>query len=93
MAVIKERIITTLKELPDDATLEEIERNLITKTFPPALLHTKKVGKYVQKLEKLSHELSKIIQKSENNPRYLQETISIDKVRNTFYTERNFHIR
>ena len=93
MAIIKEKIITILEELPDDATLEEIERAIIVKTLPPALLQTKKVEKQIEKIEKLNRELSAIIKKSELNPRYLQETIPINKARNSFYMERDFHIR
>ena len=93
MSIIKQEIISLLRELPEDATLEEIERFIIVKTIPPALLHSKKVEKQILKLEKLNRELSNIIKKTELNPRYLQETIPIAKVRNSFYVERNFHIR
>jgi len=37
MAVIKEEIISILRELPDDATLVEIERAIIVSSFPSAL--------------------------------------------------------
>ncbi|NVM44705.1 MAG: hypothetical protein HWN79_07295 [Candidatus Lokiarchaeota archaeon] len=93
MAIIKQEIISLLRELPNDATLEEIERVIIVKTIPPALLHSKKVEKQILKLERLNRELSNIIKKTELNPRYLQETIPIGNVRNSFYVERNFHIR
>ncbi|MBY8987518.1 MAG: hypothetical protein KGD61_03610 [Candidatus Lokiarchaeota archaeon] len=93
MAVIKEEIITLLRELPDDAALVEIKIAIIENIFPAALPHSKKVVKEILKIEKLIRELSKFIKKSELNPRYFQETIPIEKVRNSFYVERNFHIR
>jgi hypothetical protein len=92
MAVVKQEIISVLEDLPDDATLEEIERAIIVKTIPPALLHSKKVEKQIQKIEKLNRELRDIIKKTELNPRYLQETNPINKVRNSFYIERDFRI-
>ena len=93
MTAIKEEIISLLRELPDDATLVEIERAIIENIFPAALPHSKKVVKQIQKFEKLNRELSNIIKKMELNSRYLQETIPIEKARNSFYVKRNFHIR
>ena len=93
MAVIKEEIISILRELPDDATFMEIERAIIVKTFPSALQHSKKVEKHILKFEKLNRELSKLIKKTELNPNYLQEVIPIQNVRNTFSIKRDFHIR
>jgi len=93
MAVIKEEIISILRELPDDATLVEIERAIIVSSFPPALQHSKKIEKQIIKFDKLNRELSKIIKKTELNPKYLQEVIPIQNVRNSFIIERDFHIR
>ncbi len=93
MAVIKEEIISILRELPNDATFMEIERAIIVKTFPSALQHSKKVEKHILKFEKLNRELSKLIKKTELNPKYLKEVNSIQNVRNSFYIERDFHIR
>ena len=93
MAIIKEQIIAIIEELPEDATLDEIEKAIIVKTIPPALLQSKKVEKQLEKIEKLNKELRAIIKKSELNPRYLQETITINKARTSFYVERNFHVR
>ena len=93
MAVIKEEIISILRELPDDATFVEIERAIIVKTFPSALQHSKKVEKQILKFEKLNRELSKLIKKTEINPKYLQEVIPIQNVRNSFYIERDFYTR
>ncbi|NVM18858.1 MAG: hypothetical protein HWN80_14170 [Candidatus Lokiarchaeota archaeon] len=93
MAVIKEEVISILRELPDDTTLVEIERAIIIKTLPFALPHSKKVEKQIHKFEKLNRELTKLIKKTELNPRYLQETIPIQNVRNSFNIERDFHIR
>ena len=93
MAVIKEEVISILRDLPDDATLVEIERAIIINTIPTALSHSKKVEKQILKFEKLNRELSKLIKKAELNPRYLQEIIPIEKVRNSFYIERDFYIR
>lgn len=93
MAIIKEKIITIIEELPDEATLEEIEMAIIVKTLPPALLQTKKVEKQIEKIDKLNRELCDIIKKCEMNPRYLQETIPLSKARNSFNVERNFHVR
>ena len=93
MAVIKEEIISILRELPDDATFMEIERAIIVNTFPSALQHSKKVEKQILKFEKINRELSKLIKKTELNPNYLQEVIPIEKVRNTFYIERDFQLR
>jgi hypothetical protein len=92
MAVIKEEIISLLRELPDDATFVEIEMAIIENIFPAALPYSKKVVKQILKFEKLNRELSNIIKKSELNPRYLQETIPIEKVRNSFYIKRDFHM-
>ena len=92
MAVIKEEIISILRELPDDATFMEIERAIIVKTFPSALQHSKKVEKHILKFEKLNRELSKLINKAELNSKYFQEIIPIEKVRNSFNIERNFHM-
>ncbi len=93
MAVIKEEIISILRELPDDATLVEIERAIIVSSFPSALQHSKKVEKQILKFEKLNRELSKLIKKTELNPKYLQEVIPIQNVRNSFYIERDFYTR
>jgi len=93
MAVIKEEIISILRELPDDATLVEIERAIIVSSFPSALQYSKKVEKQILKFDKLNRELSRIIKKAELNPKYLQEVIPIQNVRNSFYIERDFHIR
>ena len=93
MAVIKEEIISILNNLPDDATLVDIERAIIINTIPTALPHSKKVEKQILKLEKLNKELKNIIKKAELNPRYLQETIPIEKVRNSLYMERDFLLR
>ncbi len=93
MAVIKEEIISILRELPNDATFMEIERAIIVKTFPSALQHSKKVEKHLLKFDKLTRELSKLIKKTELNPKYLQEVIPIQNVRNTFSIKRDFHIR
>ncbi|MBY9013558.1 MAG: hypothetical protein KGD70_14385 [Candidatus Lokiarchaeota archaeon] len=93
MAVIKEEVISILRELPDDATLVEIERAIIVKSFPSTLQYSKKVEKQILKFEKLNRELNKLIKKADLNPRYLQETIPIQNLRDSFYVERNFHIR
>lgn len=93
MAAIKEEIISIVRELPDDATLMEIERAIIVKTFPSALQDSKKIEKQIQKFEKLNRKLSKLIYKAELNSKYLQEIIPIEKVRNSFNIERNFHMR
>lgn len=93
MAVIKEEIISLLRELPDNATLVEIEIAIIENISPTMSLHSKKMVKQILKFKKLNRELSKIIKKTELNPRYLQKTIPIEKVKNSFYVERNFHVR
>lgn len=93
MAIIKEEVISILRELPDEVTLVDIERAIIIKTLPSALPHSKKVEKQIIKFEKLNRELNKLIKKSELNPRYIQETIPIQNVRNSFNIERDFHIR
>jgi hypothetical protein len=93
MAVVKEEVISIINELPDDATLVDIERAIIVKTIPAALPHSKKVEKQILKLEKLTKELRDIIEKSELNQRYLQEVIPINEVRNSFFIERDFSIR
>jgi hypothetical protein len=80
MAVIKEEIISLLRELPDNATLVEIEIAIIENISPTMSLHSKKMVKKILKLKKL-------------NPRYIQATSPIEKVRNSFYVERNFHAR
>jgi len=93
MAVIKEEIISLLRELPDNATLVEIEIAIIENISPTMSLHSKKMVKQILKFKKLKRELRKIIKKTELNPRYIQATIPIEKVRNSFYVERNFHAR
>jgi len=93
MAVIKEEIIAALKELPEDATLVEIERAIIVSSFPAPLQVSQKVEKQVQKFEKLTRELIKLIKKAELNPNYFQETISIQNMKNSFYIKRDFNIR
>ena len=93
MAVIKEEIISLLRELPDNATLVEIEIAIIENISPTMSLHSKKMVKQILKFKKLKRELRKIIKKTELNPRYLRETIPIEKVRNSFYVDRNFHVR
>ena len=93
MAVIKEEIISLLRELPDDATLVEIERAIIVSSFPSALQHSQKVEKQAQKFEKLTRELSKLIKKAELNPNYFQDTIPIQNAKNSFYIKRDFLIR
>jgi hypothetical protein len=93
LAIIKEEVISILREIPDEATLVEIERAIITKTLPSALPHSKKVEKQIIKFEKLNRELNKLIKKFELNPKYLQETIPIQNVRNSFHIERDFYIR
>ena len=93
MAIIKEEVISILRELPDDVTLVDIERAIIINTLPTALPHSKKVEKQILKFEKLNRELSKLIKKTELNPNYLQEIIPIEKVRNSFFIERDFSIR
>jgi len=93
MAVIKEEIISLLRELPDNATLVEIEIAIIENISPLMSLHSKKMVKQILKFKKLKRELRKIIKRTELNPRYIQATIPIEKVRNSFYVERNFHAR
>jgi hypothetical protein len=93
MAVVKEEVISIINELPDDATLVDIERAIIIKTIPTALPHSKKVKKQIHKIEKLTKELRDIIKKTALNPRYLQEVIPIKEVRNSFFLERDFYIR
>ena len=93
MAVIKEEIISLLRELPDNATLVEIEIAIIENISPTMSLHSKKMVKQILKFKKLKRELRKIIKRTELNPRYIQATIPIEKVRNSFYVERNFHAR
>jgi len=93
MEVMKEEIISILRELPDDATLVEIERAIIVSRFPSALQYSKKVEKQILNFEKLNRELSKLIKKTEINPKYLQEVIPIQNVRNSFYIERDFYTR
>ena len=93
MAVIKEEIISLLRELPDNATLVEIEIAIIENISPNISLHSKKMVKQILKFKKLKRELRKIIKRTELNPRYIQATIPIEKVRNSFYVERNFHAR
>ena len=93
MTVIKEEIISLLRELPDNATLVEIEIAIIENISPTMSLHSKKMVKQILKFKKLKRELRKIIKKTELNPRYIQATIPIEKVRNSFYVERNFHAR
>lgn len=93
MAVIKEEIISMLRELPEDATLVDIERAIILNTLPTAVPYSKKVEKQILKFEKLTRELRKLIKKTELNPRYLQEVIPIKDVRNSFYIERDFSLR
>ena len=93
MAVIKEEIISILRELPDNVSLVEIERAIIASSFPSALQHSKKVEKQIQKFEKLNLELSKLIKEAELNPKYLQEIIPIQDVKNSVYMKRDFLIR
>jgi hypothetical protein len=93
MAIVKEEVISIINGLSDDATLVDIERAIIIKTIPTALPHSKKVEKQIIKLEKLNKELKAIIKKAELNPRYLQEVIPIEKVRNSFFIKRDFNIR
>ena len=93
MAIIKEEVISILRELPDDVTLVDIERAIIINTLPTALPHSKKVEKQILKFEKLNRELSKLIKKTELNPNYLQEIIPIKNVRNSFFIQRDFSMR
>ena len=93
MAVIKEEIISILRELPDDATLVEIEKAIILSSFPSEVQHSKKVEKQVQKFEKLTRELIKLIKKAELNPNYFQDTIPIQNVKNSINIGRNIQIR
>ena len=89
---MKEEIISVLRELPDDATLVEIERAIIVNSFPSPLQGSKIVEKQVQKFEKLTRELSKLIKKAELNPNYFRDTIPIQNAKNSFYIKRDFHI-
>ena len=93
MAIVKEEISSIINELPDDATLIDIERAIIINTVPSAVPHLKKVEKQIIKLEKVNKELKDLIKKTELNPRYLQEVIPIEKVRNSFFIKRDFYIR
>lgn len=93
MAIIKEEVISILRELPDDVTLVDIERAIIINTLPTALPHSKKVEKQILKFEKLNRELGKLIKKTKLNPNYLQEIIPIENVRNSFFIQRDFSIR
>ncbi|GAG95046.1 unnamed protein product [marine sediment metagenome] len=49
MAIVKEKVIFILNELPEDATLVEIERAIIIKTIPTAIRHIQKVKKQIHK--------------------------------------------
>jgi hypothetical protein len=93
MAIIKEEVISILRELPDDVTLVDIERAIIINTLPTALAHSKKVEKQILRLEKLNRELSKLIKKTELNPNYLQEIIPIENISNSFFIQRDFSMR
>ncbi|MFX0074977.1 MAG: hypothetical protein ACFE96_06010 [Candidatus Hermodarchaeota archaeon] len=93
MAIVKEEVISIINDLPDDATLVDIERAIIINTIPTAISHSKKVEKQILKFEKLNRDLRDIIAKTTLNPRYLQEIIPIKEVRNSFFIERDFGIR
>ncbi len=93
MAIIKEEVISILRELPDDVTLVDIERAIIINILPTALPHSKKVEKQILRFEKLNRELSKLIKKTELNPNYLQEIIPIENISNSFFIQRDFSMR
>ncbi|MFX0104595.1 MAG: hypothetical protein ACFE75_03780 [Candidatus Hodarchaeota archaeon] len=88
MAVIKEEIINVLNELPDNASLTEIEL-VILEALPKAVTSTQVVQKQVQKIKKINRVLSKLIKKSQLNANYLRETIPIEKVRQSFTGRRD----
>ena len=81
MAIVKEEVISILNELPEDATLVEIERAIIIKTIPTAIRHIQKVKKQIHKFEKINRQLNKFIQKADLNPRYFEKIIPIEKAK------------
>ena len=93
IAVIKEEVISILENLPDDATLAQIERAIIIETIPSAIRHVQKVEKQIQKFEKINNELTKLFRKANLNPRYFEELIPIGRVRNSANVGREFLIR
>lgn len=92
MAIVKEEISSIINELPDDATLIDIERAIIINTVPSAVPHLKKVEKQIIKLEKVNKELKDLIKKTELNPRYLQEVIPIKEFKDKFFIKRDFYM-
>ena len=84
MAIVKEEVISILNELPEDATLVEIERAIIIKTIPSAIRHVQKVEKQIKKFEKINRQLIKFFKKASLNPRYFEELIPIDRMKTTF---------
>lgn len=93
MAIIKEEVITILNELPEDATLAEIERAIIIKTIPSAIRHVQKVEKQILKFEKINSELIKLIKKADLNSKYLEELIPIERIQSSVNNGRSFFIR
>lgn len=93
MAIIKEEVITILNELPEDATLAEIQRAIIVKTIPSSIRHVQKVEKQILKFEKINSELIKLIKKADLNSKYLEELIPIERIQSSINNGRNFFIR
>ena len=93
MAIIKEEVISILNELPEDATLVEIERAIIIKTIPSAIRHIQKVEKQIHKFEKINRKLNRFIKKSVLNPRYFEEIIPIKRIKAPIKARMdNYHI-
>ena len=91
MAIVKEEVISILNELPEDATLVEIERAIIIKTIPAAIRHLQKVEKQILKFEKINRQLKKFTKKAELNPRYFEELIPIKKLQASVNARVNYY--
>lgn len=89
MVVVKEEIMSILNELPEDASFADIQIVILEKILPSPVSSSQKVQKKVLKLKKISRELRKLIKEAELNPKYLEEKIPIERVRQSIAYRRD----
>lgn len=92
MAIIKEEVIIILNELPENVTLVEIESAIIIKTIPLAIRHIQKVEKQIQKFEKITNQLIRLIGEAELNPKFFETLIPIKRAKASVYAKRGMDI-
>ena len=78
---IKKEILMVLMDLPDDASLIDIESAIVKNHLPIDIRYSRRVKRNIRKLKRINRELRNLKKKSKCNPKYLDELIPLDKAK------------